>query len=369
MPTRRHFLGASLAAAIALGLPGRLVAQAAQPLKILVMGGTGFLGPHFVEAARARGHVLTLFNRGKTNPGLFQDIEQLHGDRKLDLSALEGRTWDAVLDTSAYLPGDVTRSATLLAKAVQQYLIVSTVSVYAETDKPDADEDARLIVLPDPTVQQVTAETYGGLKALSEQAAQAAMPGKVTVVRPGLIVGPGDNSDRFTYWPARVARGGEVLAPDSPEAPTQFIDARDLAAFMLHLIETRTFGVFNADAKPGALTMGALVAACQRAADNDSTAEWVPAAFLEQQKVSPWADMPCWIPATGENAGFGRTSVARAEKAGLSWRPLDETVRDTLAWWQGLPAKRRAKPKAGISPEREAAVLAAWKMHVTGATG
>jgi 2'-hydroxyisoflavone reductase len=369
MPSRRQFLGASAAAAVTLALSGKLVAKAARPLKILVMGGTGFLGPHFVQAARARGHVLTLFNRGKTNPGLFKDIEQLHGDRKLDLSALEGRQWDAVLDTSAYLPGDVTRSATLLSKAVGQYLIVSTVSVYAETDKPDADEDAKLIVLPDPTVQQVTAETYGGLKALSEQAAQAAMPGKVTVVRPGLIVGPGDNSDRFTYWPARVARGGEVLAPDSPEAPTQFIDARDLAAFMLHLIETRTFGVFNADARSGSLTMGALLAACQRATDEESTVQWVPADFLEKHKVSAWADMPCWLPATGENAGFGRTSVARAEKAGLTWRPLDDTVRDTLAWWRGLPAERRAKPKAGISPEREAAVLAAWNEHWTGVTG
>lgn len=361
MPTRRQFIGAGLVGAAALSFSGGLIAKAARPMKILVLGGTGFLGPHFVEAARARGHVLTLFNRGKTNPGLFPDIEQLHGDRKLDLSALEGRRWDAVLDTSAYLPGDVTRSAGLLSKAVGQYLIVSTVSVYANTSIPDADETARLIVLPDPTVQQVTNETYGGLKALSEQAAEAAMPGKVTVVRPGLIVGPGDNSDRFTYWPARAARGGEILAPEGPQAPTQFIDARDLASFLLHLLETRTIGVFNADARPGTLTMGAVLEASRRAAGVDSTVAWLPLEFLEAQKVAPWADLPCWIPARGEEAGFGRTSVARAERAGLRWRPLDETVSDTLAWWQGLPAERRAKPRAGITPEREAAVLAAWR--------
>ena len=372
MANRRQFLGASLAGAATLGLSGPLSARlarsgkagksgkAAKPMKILVLGGTGFLGPHFVEAASARGHVLTLFNRGKTNPGLFPDIEQLHGDRKLDLSALQGREWDAVLDTSAYIPADVTRSAGLLAKSVGQYLIVSTVSVYARMDQPGADEDAELATLADPTVDKVSNETYGGLKALSEKAAQAAMPDKVTVVRPGLIVGPGDNSDRFTYWPARFARGGEVLAPEGPQAPTQFIDARDLAAFLLRLLETRTFGVFNADARPGALDMGKLMVACQRAAATPATVTWASLEFLQTQKVSPWADLPCWIPAQGEEAGFGRTSVARAERAGLAWRPLDDTVRDTLAWWQGLPTERRAKLRAGLSPEREAQVLAAW---------
>ncbi|OHE86969.1 MAG: hypothetical protein A2579_01400 [Lysobacterales bacterium RIFOXYD1_FULL_69_11] len=389
--SRRNVLIAGLAGAVAAGLPactgalGQAVAPSPrkQGLDILVLGGTGFLGPHFVEAARAAGHRLTLFNRGKTNPtrfdgAQFDDIEQLRGDRKSGLSALEGeRRWDAVLDTSAYIPGDVTRSAGLLGPRVGQYLIVSTISVYADTSVPGMDEDAPLATIPDPTVTEITGETYGPLKALSEQAAQRAIPGRVTVVRPGLIVGPGDTTDRFTYWPARADRGGEILAPGTPEDPTQFIDVRDLAAFLLHLIEQRTFGVFNADAPAGSLTMGALLGACQDVARdlNDiqcvrapcpqppgavSSLTWVPADFLEAQGVSPWQDMPAWIPAEGEYAGFGRIDTSRAQAAGLAYRPLDATVRDTLLWWRTLPADRRAKPKAGLAPAREAEVLAAW---------
>lgn len=363
---RRDFLAASAAAASLLALPGGALAAAKpQPLKLLVLGGTGFLGPHFVEAARKRGHTLTLFNRGKTNPDKFsgedyRDIEQLHGDRKSDLKALEGeRTWDAVLDTSAYIPADVTRSAKLLAPKVKQYLLVSTISVYARNDVP-ADETSPLAVLADPTVDKVSNETYGGLKALCEKAAETELPGRTTVVRPGLIVGPGDNSDRFTYWPARADRGGEILAPGSAQDPTQFIDVRDLAAFLLTTIERGHFGIYNADGAPGTLTMGALLRESQKAAGKKSTLTWVPADFLEAQKVSAWGDMPAWIPARGENAGFGRTSVSKARAAGLTYRPLRETVRDTLAWWRKLPEERRTKPKAGLSAQRETEVLAAW---------
>ncbi|ALN56447.1 NAD dependent epimerase/dehydratase family protein [Lysobacter enzymogenes] len=363
---RRDFLAAGAAAASLLALPGGAFAAAKpQPLKLLVLGGTGFLGPHFVEAARKRGHTLTLFNRGKTNPDKFsgedyRDIEQLHGDRKTDLSALAGeRKWDAVLDTSAYIPADVTRSAKLLAPKVRQYLLVSTISVYAKNDVP-SEETSPLAVLSDPNVTEVTGETYGGLKALCEKAAEAELPGRTTVVRPGLIVGPGDNSDRFTYWPARADRGGEVLAPGSAEDPTQFIDVRDLAAFLLACIERGHVGIYNADAEPGALTMGALLRESQKAAGKKSTLTWAPADFLEAQKVAPWSDMPVWIPARGEYAGFGRTSVRKARAAGLSYRPLRDTVRDTLAWWRKLPEERRAKPKAGLSAQRESEVLAAW---------
>ncbi|QQQ00222.1 SDR family oxidoreductase [Lysobacter enzymogenes] len=363
---RRDFLAAGAAAASLLALPGGALAAAKpQPLKLLVLGGTGFLGPHFVEAARKRGHTLTLFNRGKTNPDKFsgedyRDIEQLHGDRKTDLSALEGeRKWDAVLDTSAYIPADVTRSAKLLAPKVRQYLLVSTISVYAKNDVP-SEETSPLAVLSDPNVTEVTGETYGGLKALCEKAAEAELPGRTTVVRPGLIVGPGDNSDRFTYWPARAERGGEILAPGSAQDPTQFIDVRDLAAFLLACIERGHVGIYNADAEPGALTMGALLRESQKAAGKKSTLTWAPADFLEAQKVAPWSDMPVWIPARGEYTGFGRTSVRKARAAGLSYRPLRDTVRDTLAWWRKLPDERRAKPKAGLSAQRESEVLAAW---------
>jgi 2'-hydroxyisoflavone reductase len=369
MTTRRQFLASSLAAAVALGLSGPTRGKSTNPLKILVMGGTGFLGPHFVEAARARGHAITLFNRGKTNPGRFadrSDVEQLHGDRKTDLAALEGRKWDAVLDTSAYLPADVTRSASLLAKAVDHYLIVSSISVYAKMDTPGMDESSPVAVLADPAVTEVTGETYGGLKALSEQAAQAAMPGRVTVVRPGLIVGPGDTSDRFTYWPARAARGGEILAPDSPSAPVQFIDVRDLADFLLRLLEQRTLGTFNADAQADSITLGRLldtslaVAAAKTPPAPAGKLTWVPTGFLMEHKVMPWSDLPVWIPAQDDSAGAGRISNAKALAAGLSYRPLEATVRDTLAYWESLPAERRAKPRAGLSAEREAEVLAAW---------
>lgn len=395
MTSRRDFLAAGVAAAGLLALPACArdaatnaatvdLRKPGQPLRILVLGGTGFLGPHFVEAARAKGHVLTLFNRGKSNPQRFSgeefaDIEQLRGDRKTDLAALAGaRRWDAVLDTSAYVPGDVTGSARLLAPRIDQYLIVSTISVYARTDTPGQDESAPLIVLPDPTVTEVTGATYGGLKALSEQAAEAAIPGRVTVVRPGLIVGPGDPTDRFTYWPARADRGGEILGPGTPRDPTQFIDVRDLAAFLLHLIEQRRFGSFNADAPAGAITMGRLLDTCRSVArdmntiqcvrepcpqppGHDSAVTWVPVDFLEAHDVSPWQDLPAWIPATGDYAGFGRISSARAQAAGLAWRPLEDTVRDTLSYWRSLPDARRAQPKAGLSPQREAEVLEAWR--------
>ncbi len=385
MANRREFLTAAACAAALSALPARRARAAGrtgEPLKILVLGGTGFLGPHFVAAARAHGHTLTLFNRGKTAPDKFSaaefaDIEQLKGDRKTDMSALEGRTWDAVLDTSAYLPADVTRSATLLADNVAHYLIISTISVYARMDTPGMDESGELAKLADPTVQEVTGETYGGLKALSEQAAEAAMPGKVTVIRPGLIVGPGDPTDRFTYWPARFDRGGEVLAPAPEDAPTQFIDVRDLAEFILLCLERKTRGVFNADAQAGSLLFGNFLRACQDAARAGSVLQcvrapcpslpgahssitWVPADFLAEQKVAPWSDLPVWIPAEGEYAGFGRISSSGAAAAGLRYRPLEQTVADTLAWWRDLPSERRAKPRAGLAPEREVAVLAAW---------
>lgn len=386
---RRGLIVAGVAGAVSLSLAG-CAARATggtrssskkKPLSILVMGGTGFLGPHFVEAARAAGHRLTLFNRGKSNPTRFSgeeftDIEQLRGDRKTGLAALQGdRRWDAVLDTSAYLPADVTRSAGMLAKRVGHYLVVSSISVYARNDTPGADETAAVGTIADPATTEITGESYGPLKALCEQAAEKAMPGRAIVVRPGLIVGPGDTTDRFTYWPARADRGGEILAPGSAADPLQVIDVRDLAAFLLTLIEDGSAGVFNADAPPATLTMGQLVdgsraaakttfncvrAPCPQPAGNSSTVTWVPADFLAAQKVSPWADMPAWLPPTGEYAGWGQRSTARAQVAGLRNRPLQQTIEDTLAWWRSLPDERKAKPKAGIAPAREAEVLAAW---------
>lgn len=361
MISRRRFLHrAALLAAAAPFAPMTLAGAAAPKLKILIMGGTGFLGPHIVEAARRRGHALTLFNRGKTHPGLFPDIEQLHGDRKTDLSALGGRKWDAVVDTSAYIPADVTRSAALLAPSVGHYLLISTVSVYAKIDKPGLDESAPLATTGEPDAQKVTNENYGALKALCEQAAARELPKRLTVVRPGLIVGPGDPTDRFTYWPVRVARGGEVLAPGTPRDFTQFIDARDLADFIVLCLEKKTFGTFNADAQAGSITMGRLLDTCKQVSSSDAAFTWVDAKFLEQQKIGPWSDLPAWIPAEGDDAGFGRVSAAKAKAAGLAYRPLADTVKDTLAWFRTEPAEHQAKLKSGLSPEREAAALKAW---------
>jgi 2'-hydroxyisoflavone reductase len=361
MTDRRDFLRS--AAALAAAVPFARAYGGAKPaggLKLLIMGGTGFLGPHIVHAAMARGHTLTLFNRGKTHPGLFPNLEQLHGDRKADLGALAGRKWDVVIDTSAYIPGDVTRSATLLGPNVSRYLLISTVSVYAKLDKPGMDESAPLATTDDPDAQKVTGENYGALKALCEKAAEQAMPGRVCVIRPGLIVGPGDPTDRFTYWPVRVARGGEVLAPGQPSAPTQFIDARDLADFIVHCVEAKTLGTFNADAKPGSRTMGGLLDTCKSVSKSDARFTWVDAAFLEEHKVAAWADLPAWIPAEGDYAGFGQVSTAKANAAGLAYRPLATTVADTLAWFKTEPAEHQAKLKSGLSPEREAEVLTAW---------
>ncbi|QEH35948.1 NAD dependent epimerase/dehydratase family protein [Aquisphaera giovannonii] len=365
MSSRREFLGmsAAMVAAGAFGRPAMAgAARAAEPRSILMLGGTGFLGPQAVEAAVRRGHKVTLFNRGKTRPGLFPDLEKLHGDReKGDLKSLKGRKFDAVVDTSANVPRWVKQAAEVLGPDLGKYIYISSVSVYSDMSKPGADEAAPVATIADPTVEKIDGQTYGALKALSEKAAEAAYPGKAAVVRPGLIVGPEDPSDRFTYWPVRVARGGEVLAPGSPEDPIQLIDVRDLGEFLVRLIEDRTTGVFNALGPKDTLTMGRTLAACKEASASDATFTWADAAFLETQGVQPWSDMPAWVPDGGETAGFSRVSNARAIKAGLTFRPIADTAKATLDWFKTLPPERRAKLRAGISPDREAKVLAAWK--------
>jgi 2'-hydroxyisoflavone reductase len=328
--------------------------------KILILGGTGFLGPALVELALPRGHTLTLFNRGKTRPGLFPDVETLLGDRDGTLKALEGRKWDAVIDTSGYVPRVVKASAELLAPNVEQYIFISTISVYADMSQYGIDENSPVATVQDEKTEDVS-QHYGALKALSEKAAEAAMPGRVATVRPGLIVGPGDPTDRFTYWPVRVARGGEVLAPGDGEDPVQFIDVRDLAAFILGLVERRDVGTFNATGPAEVLSMRAMLEACKAANGGDARFTWVePDWLVEQQKVMPWSHMPVWIPRSGEVKGMGRVSNARALKLGLTFRPTVETARDTLAWFKTLPPERQAKLRSGVTPEREREVLAAW---------
>jgi 2'-hydroxyisoflavone reductase len=249
-------------------------------------------------------------------------------------------------------------SAALLGKSARQYVFVSSISVYRDLSKPGVDETGPVAILEDPAVEKVDEKTYGGLKALCEKAAEAAMPGRVSNVRPGLIVGPNDGTDRFTYWPARVAKGGEILAPNRPQDPVQLIDVRDLAAWIVRLLDTKSMGVFNATSTPR--WMGDVLDACKAAAGSDAQFTWVDAAFLKAQKVEEWSDLPVWTSPAGDDAGAGQVSNARALAAGLAFRPLKATAKDTLDWWKTLPKERTERPKAGLAPEREAAVLAAW---------
>ncbi|WNG54225.1 SDR family oxidoreductase [Archangium gephyra] len=340
--------------------------------RILILGGTGFLGPQLVEAARARGHTVTLFNRGKTRPHLFPDVEKLHGDRDPKngegLKVLEGRTWDAVVDTSGYVPRVVRASAELLAPNVGHYVFISSISVYKELPRPGMDEDSTLATVEDPANENVR-ENYGALKALCEKAAEAAFPGRTTNIRPGLIVGPDDPTQRFSYWPVRVARGGEVLAPGNGSDPAQVIDVRDLAEWTILTIENRDMGVFNATGPAKPLTMKGLLEACKQASNSDATFTWADAAFLEKHNVKAWMDMPVWVTPGGELAGMTAVSNARAVARGLKFRPTVDTARDTLTWFNGLPPERQAElqKRAGLPPEREREVLAAWHQQRSGA--
>ncbi len=368
MTSRRDFL--SLAAGAGLALTSlstssralaRLTPTPPSKKKILFLGGTGFLGPVTVEAALARGHEVTLFNRGKTNPHLFPDLEKLVGDRKTsDLAALKDRKWDAVIDTSAYYPRVVTEALAALHNNINHYVLITTVSVYAGYSKINMNEDDPLATLPegtDPATEKVGGETYGPLKALCEHAANAALPNRVANIRPGLIVGRGDPTDRYTYWPVRVARAGEVLAPGAPSDPVQIIDVRDLADFIVRAVEQSDTGAFNATGPVGGLPISKLLDACRAASSSSATFTWADADFLEANEVRPWADMPVWLPPKGDYAGFGQIDVSRAVARGLSFRSPEDTARDTLAWFATLPEERRNKLKAGLTPEREAELL------------
>jgi len=332
---------------------------------LLLLGGTGFLGPHIVDSATARGYTVTLFNRGKTNTHLFPELEKLRGDRDGGLDELRaaiagGRRWDAVIDTSGYVPRIVRDSATLVAPATDHYIFISSISVFAETGRVGLDEGSAVAVLEDPTVEEVTGETYGALKALCEAAAEEAMPGRTTNVRPGLIVGPGDPTDRYTYWPARLDRGGPTIAPGREGDPVQFIDARDLAAWLITCVQAHHLGIYNATGPAEQTTIGTLVEDCRAAAGSDAELVWIDAEFLAEREVMPWVHMPVWIPPESPEGGIGQVSIAKALAAGLSFRSGRETAEDTLLYWRGLPQERRDKPRAGLDPAKEAEVLAAW---------
>lgn len=328
----------------------------------LIIGGTRFLGRHLVEAALARGDEVTLFNRGQSAAAPPPGVEWRQGDRRAELSALATGQWDAVVDTCGYLPGEVARMAAMLHGRVGRYVFISSISAYAGSARPN-DEDAPLATTDTPDTEVVDGSTYGPLKALCEAAATARFGDRTLLVRPGLIVGPHDPTQRFTYWPARFGRakdGDEVLAPGAPEAPIQYIDVRDLAAFVLEAAAAGQQGAFNAISPPQRWHWGELLQACADAAGCRPAVQWADEAWLQAQGVAPWSDLPLWVPAEGEQAAFMLQPARRAEAAGLRHRPLAETVADTLAWWRSLPADQQAFTRAGLSPEREAALLRAW---------
>lgn len=345
------------------------IEKASKPLRILILGGTGFIGPFQVQYALDRGHKVTLFNRGKTNPQLFPTVEKLQGDRKTgDLKSLEGREWDVVIDNPSTLPKWVRDAAQLLKNSAKHYVFISTISVYSDTTKPGMDENTPLAQLTPEVIQLADTnpsalkfeETYGGLKALSEKEAEKAFPNKTTVIRPGLIVGPGDFSDRFSYWPIRIEKGGEILAPGNQDDPVQFIDARDLGEWSIRMAEQEAFGIYNAVGPKTKLSIAEMLYGIKAITTSDARFTWVDTKFLAENKVLPWVDMPVWVPPQGDEAGFTSVSNKRAVEKGLTFRPLADSAKATLEWFKTLPADRQAKLRFGITPERETAVLAAW---------
>ncbi len=317
-------------------------------MKLLLLGGPRFLGRAITDAALEHGHELTFFNRGTTNPELYPEVERIVGDRKEGLDALAGRKWDAVVDTCGYLPRDVRASVEVLA-ASSVYCFISSISVYADFSVPTHEESsvAKLGDLPD---DEVTNESYGPLKALCESAVRDVFGERALVVRPGLIVGPHDPTGRFTYWPHRIARGGEVLAPGPPERPTQVIDVRDLAEWTISLCEAQESGTYNAT-HPG-FALSELLETCRAATTSDARPTWVTDDFLLEQEVGEWMELPLWL-ADPALAAADRVDVRRAVGAGLAFRPLEAIARATLA-------HARTVAGVGLTEERENALLAAW---------
>jgi 2'-hydroxyisoflavone reductase len=341
-------------------------------MKLLVLGGPRFLGRHLVAAAQAAGHRLTMFNRGRTDPDAFPEVEKIRGDRAGDLSALDGRTWDAVVDTSGYLPDVVRRGVERLRARVGHYHFVSSISVHSDFSAPGMTEDAPVATLTaeqrervasidssEPMQSPAFLELYGPLKAECEQVVREVFGDRAVISRPGLIIGPHDYMDRFPYWVARIAEGGEVLAPGRPERPVQVIDARDLAEWIVRGAESGLSGTFTATGPDQPLTMGGLLDACRTAAASDARFTWVDEEFLLERAVGPWEEMPMWLPerTSTTHVGILRMDVRRAVASGLRFRPLLDTARDVLAWER----MRGEHPwRAGLAREKERALLEGW---------
>ncbi|MGC1457063.1 MAG: SDR family oxidoreductase [Steroidobacteraceae bacterium] len=342
-------------------MAGHSVGAAAPPLRVLILGGTGFIGPHFVAALAAHGHSVTVFNRGKDPSKVPAGVLQLIGDRNGQVDALKGHDWDVVIDNSGYTVRQVRLTTDLLKGHIRHYIFISSISAYADLAVPGVDENYKLAKVADPNTEDLGGGNYGGLKALCEQLVEHSYPADATIIRPTYIAGPGDSTDRFTYWPVRVARGGEMLAPGSPADPIQFIDVRDLADFVRLCAEKHLQGRFNACNPPRAVTIGSLLEASRRITGADTKFVWASVAFLTAQKVIGDDAMlgnalPIWNPPVGEDAGAALVSPARAVSRGLRFRTLDQTIRDTLQWQKQRPAAQQTL-RAGLSAQREAQLL------------
>ena len=366
---RRRFVQASLIGGAGLAAGGISQTAAAKDvdknvqknMNILILGGTGFIGPHMVREALRRGHSVSLFNRGKTNNTLFPDLDLYAGDRDGGLDVLKGIKWDAVIDNSGYVPRHVADSARLLKPLARHYVFVSSISAYASFATP-LDENSPVGKLDDESVEEVTGETYGPLKALCEKRAAAEFGAdNLTVLRPTYICGPGDKTDRFSYWPVRTLRGGDMIWPGSRADYAQIIDVRDFADFTIDCAEQRIAGTYNTVTPARSYTMGDLHDDCLAVTATDMNAVWMSGDFLDEQKLLEGREIPIWAPPDGEYAAIALVNGEKAAAAGLRNRPVRETARDTIVWWNTLPEERTSKPRAGLTAEKEAEVLALWK--------
>ncbi len=388
MASRREFLAGTAAAGLGLGLGGipamgthvsdargregkapgphplQEVTPAPKPLDLLILGGTAFLGPAQVRYALARGHTVTLFNRGRTNPHLFPGVEKLIGDRAVpDYTSLEGRRWDAVLDNSANVASWVVDSTEVLKDATDRYLYVSSISAHEDNSIIGQTEEGPVFSEEDYEEAMASGESMGAAfgpnKAQAERVTFRVFGDRGIVVRPGLIVGPGDRSDRFTYWPVRIDRGGEVVAPGDGGDWAQYVDVRDLGAFMVHLVEQEASGTFNATGPASPLTMAGMLYGIRAVTSTPVTITWVDTEVLRAHEVGGWMEMPVWVYPTEETRGFSAYDCSKAMAAGLTFRPLADTARDTLEWWKSKPPEEQTL-RTGLDPEKEAAILRDW---------
>ena len=369
--SRRAFLRSTAVTTTGLGLglntfgrsKQKKIKNSSSSLRILILGGTAFTGPHQIKYALDRGHKISIFNRGKTKPTvhkkLFDRVEHLVGDRNDNLTALESREWDAVIDNSATYPRWVRQTTEILKGNAGTYLFTSSLSVHASFDKRGLNEENPVATTDDPTVEDMS--KYGALKALSEDVTRKAFRNGAIIVRPHLIVGPGDTTDRWTYWPVRIERGGEVLSPGTPSHQTQYIDARDLAEFDIHLIEKGMAGTYSAVGPLAKYSMAEMLYGIRAVVSNKVSFTWVDQEFLSENEVASWREMTAWMPSGGEYDGFTSFDNSKAVSAGLTYRPLAQTARDTLNWWHTLPDERKKNPKAGLASDKEKEVLKNWK--------